>query len=74
MPMDEAFDNLDKTKWSKYQHSKFNSLFWKSSNPKEEYRKLMKEIGFEEKFISLQDDIIRFPDLHHAKGRILIII
>lgn len=43
---DEAFENLDKGKWRKYENFKALSPFYKFQNPLEEYRKLVEELQF----------------------------
>lgn len=73
MPMDEVYEQLDKTKWCKYQHSKMMSAFWSSKNPQEDYRKLMKETGFEENFITSQNECIIIPNLETARGKFVLL-
>lgn len=73
-PMDVAYEELDKTKWRKYNHSKAMSAFCKNKSPREEYQKLMSEIGFEENFITLEDERVRFPDLQTAHGEFTIFL
>lgn len=56
LPMGEAYEKLDKTKWRKYKHSNILSPFWDTKSPFEEYKKLTLEIGFLEDIITLMDD------------------
>lgn len=57
LPVDEAYDKMDKTKWCKYQHSRFMSSFCRSENPFEEFKKLTLEIGFQEDKFALIDNL-----------------
>lgn len=68
LPLNEAYENLDKTKWGKYNHSNFISAFWKRQDPLEDFRKLTQRIGFKEIIITSQDGILRLPDLDTARG------
>lgn len=43
---DDAYIELDKGKWSKYNNRKSVSPFYKSENPTKEYGRIMEELGF----------------------------
>lgn len=69
LPMDEAYEKLDETKWGKYQHSKYISAFWKSENPLNDYRELTKEVGFVENSITSEDECLRYHNVEVFRGK-----
>lgn len=45
---DDVFERLDQGKWSKYNHEKAISPFYKYDNPAAEYENVIKNVGFED--------------------------
>lgn len=45
-PIDEAYDNLDKGKWGKYENWRAHTSFHNDEDPKLQYEYLLGNVGF----------------------------
>lgn len=71
--MDEPYEKLDKTKWTKYQHFSVLSPFTKSANPLEEYRNVLKKVGFLEDVVTLLENLdMYFKNEKITRGKFFI--
>lgn len=70
LPMDKAYEELDKSKWKKYQHFRAMSPFWNSTNPFEDYKNLTKVVGFQEDIMAIVNDCYLYaPSLTIFRGK-----
>lgn len=75
LPMGEAYEKLDKTKWSKYKHSEILSPFWNTESPFEEYKNSTLEIGFlEDLFTLMEDQCVYAPNNEVARSKAFIYV
>lgn len=73
LPMGEAYEKIDKTKWKKFHHSKILSPFWESKSPFTEYKELTLRIGFQEDIMVLLDGFgVYAPNEQDARSKFLI--
>lgn len=70
LPANEAYENLDKTKWSKFQHSKIMSAFWDKESPIDEYKIIIEEVGFQIDTLTLFEDLnLLFPNEENLRSK-----